>query len=194
MSEHVAAASSVKYNRTQLLIILLTPILVVVSSTLLYFSGWLIPDERSNNGVLLTPVLSVTDLGFPEVTITQDRQWQLIQFSPNCGQSCLDKIYEQRQMHIALGKLQPRIQRVLITQTDVSAQLGNEYPSLSISAFRAQALTDALKSRIPPQHLTDNPVFVADPFGNIMLYFTHEQDYKAQMSDLKKLLKNSTIG
>lgn len=193
MSE-LAATATVKYSRTQLLIILLTPIIVVISSTLLYFSGWLLPDQRSNNGTLLSPVLSVTDLGLPEIVITQDRHWQLIQFSPNCTQSCLDKIYEQRQMHIALGKLQPRIQRVVITQTDLSAELGTDYPNLRQSAFDASALTDALKSRIPAHHLTDNPIFVADPFGNVMLYFTQEQDYKAQMKDLKKLLTLSTIG
>ncbi len=193
MTEH-AATPPVKYSRTQLLIILLTPIVVVISSTLLYFSGWLLPDERSNNGILLSPVLSVTDFGLPEIEITQERHWQLIQFSPNCTQSCLDKMYEQRQMHIALGKLQTRIKRVVISQSDLSSVLGSDYPSLTQVPFKAAALTDAVKSRIPANLLMDNPVFVADPFGNIMLYFTSEQDYKAQMKDIKKLLNLSTIG
>lgn len=188
------ATPEVKYSKTQLLIILLTPILVVISSSALYFSGWLIPDETSNNGILLDPVLSVTDFGLPPVPITDERQWQLIQFSPNCTQSCLDNVLNQRQMHIALGKYQPRIQRVLLTNTDVSAALGADYPLLSTESVQMSALTQALVSRIPPSALTDNPTFVVDPFGNVMLYFTSEHDYKAQMSDLKKLLKNSTIG
>ncbi|EAR09803.1 hypothetical protein [Reinekea blandensis] len=188
------ATPAVKYSKTQLLIILLTPILVVISSSALYFSGWLIPEETSNNGTLLDPVLSVTDFGLAPVEITDERQWQLIQFSPNCTQACLDKVYTQRQMHIALGKYQPRIQRVLMTNTDVSAALGTEYPQLNTSGVRMSDLSQALVSRVPANDLTDHPVFVVDPFGNIMLYFTSEHDYKAQMSDLKKLLKNSTIG
>lgn len=188
------ATTDVKYSKAQLLIILLTPILVVISSSALYFSGWLIPDETSNHGTLLDPVLSVTDFGLPPVEITDERQWQLIQFSPNCTQTCLDKVYTQRQMHIALGKYQPRIQRVLMTNTDVSSALASDYPLLTTTAVQMTAITQALASRIPPEDLTDNPVFVVDPFGNVMLYFTSEHDYKAQMSDLKKLLKNSTIG
>ena len=194
MTQPAATHSPVKYSRAQLLIILLTPILVMVSSTLLYFSGWLLPDERSNNGILLSPVLSVTDLGLPAIEITQDRHWQLIQFSPTCTQACFDKMYEQRQMHIALGKLQPRIQRVIISQSDLSDKLRSDYPNLTAVSFDASALSDALKARIPATSLTGNPIFVADPFGNIMLYFTDEHDYKAQIQDLKKLLKLSTIG
>jgi hypothetical protein len=189
-----AVSSNVQYNRTQLIIILLIPILVVLSSTGLYFSGWLMPEGTSNKGILLDPVLSVTDFGIPEKEITQDRQWQLIQFSPNCTQACLEKALEQRQMHIALGKLQPRIQRVLLTNTSVASTLGGDYPNLAVSSIDLSVLSNNLKGRVPPNHLMDNPIFVVDPFGNIMLYFTSEHDYKAQMSDLKKLLKNSTIG
>lgn len=193
MSSHTAN-TGVRYSRTQLLIILLTPFLVLITSSALYFSGWLLPDETSNNGVLLSPVLSVTDLGLPETEITDERQWRLIQLSPNCTQGCLDKVYNQRQMHIALGKYQPRIQRVLLTNTDVSAALAGEYPNLNTQNVSPGAFSGELISRIPPDDLTDHPVFVVDPFGNVMLYFTSEHDYRDQISDLKQLLKNSTIG
>jgi hypothetical protein len=189
-----AASSSVRYSRTQLLIILLTPVLVVISSSALYLSGWLIPDDRSNNGILLDPVLSVTDFGLPEIVITQDRQWQLIQFSPQCNENCIEKAYEQRQMHVALGKLQTRIQRVLLTTSDVDSALGDEYPNLLVKSFNPAALTNNVTARIPMSHLSQNTIFVVDPFGNIMLYFINEHDYKAQLKDLKKLLKLSTIG
>lgn len=193
MSSHAANPDSAKQtsNRVQLLVILLTPVLVVVSSTLLYFSGWLTPTSTSNHGTLLTPVLSVTDFGLPATEISQDRQWQLIQYSPDCASTCLERMLEQRQQHIALGKYQSRIHRVLLTNTQLAADLMADYPELSVQAATASS---TVQSRIPAPQLADNPVFVVDPFGNVMLYFTSEQDYKAQMSDLKKLLKNSTIG
>lgn len=182
------------YSRVQLLIILLTPVIVVVSSSLLYFSGALMSEDRSNNGILLTPVLSVTDFGLPEIEISQDRHWQLIQFSPQCEQQCLEKVMEQRQMHIALGKRQARIKRVLLTETDVTDSLGTDFPRLELQSFNAVNISENLTNRVPPDVLAQNPIFVVDPFGNIMLYFTNEHDYKAQMSDIKKLLKLSTIG
>lgn len=186
--------TSTTYNRGQLIIILLVPVLVVVSSTLLYLSGWLLPKETSNQGYLLTPVLATTDFGLTQDPISQDRHWQLIQFSPECTQSCFDKLYEQRQVHIALGKRQQRVQRLLVTNSDISEKIRLDYPDLQLSSVPVDSVMERLKTRLPESHLSLNPIFVADPFGNIMLYFTPEQDYRAQLSDLKKLLRLSTIG
>ncbi|WP_320827160.1 hypothetical protein [Reinekea sp.] len=185
---------AVRYSRTQLLIILITPLLVLLASTALYFSGLLLPDETSNKGVLLTPVLSVTDLGYPEVVIGTERHWTLIQLSPVCADSCGERLYEQRQMHIALGKLESRIERVLLTETPLGQDEAALYPRLQVRTLASDAVSAALRSRIPAADLADDIVFVADPFGNIMLYFTNAHDYRAQISDLKKLLKLSTIG
>jgi len=189
-----AGPDAVRYSRTQLLIILLTPLLVLLASTALYFSGLLLPDETSNKGVLLTPVLSVTDLGFPEVVIGTERHWTLIQLSPVCAERCGQRLYEQRQMHIALGKLESRIERVLLTESSLGQDQAADYPRLQVRNLAASALSPAVLSRIPAADLADDIVFVADPFGNIMLYFTRAHDYRAQISDLKKLLKLSTIG
>ncbi len=183
-----------KNNRFQLLIILLTPILVIISSTGLYFSGWLTVSERSNQGYLISPVLSITDFGLPVKNITQDRQWQLIQFSKECSDACLSEVLEQRQMHIALGKYQDRLTRLLITDTTLNYEILKQYPNLQLYSTNDFYNKNKIEARIPKEHLLDNPVFVSDPFGNVMLYFTQEQDYKAQMKDLKKLLKLSTIG
>lgn len=178
------------YSRLQLLIILLTPVLVVLGSSALYFSGWLIPTERSNQGYLLTPVLSVTDFGLPEIEITQDRQWQLLQWSPSCDEGCTQQLYLQRQLNVALGKNQDRVSRVLLT-SDVSDSVNQEYPLLKTET--GATLSATVLDRIPAEHLANHPVFVVDPFGNIMLYFT-EQTFQQRLKDLKRLLKNSTIG
>ena len=68
------APRSKGFNKLQMLVILLTPLLVMASSTLLYFSGWLTPDERVNKGILLTPVLQLDDLGLELESVNPDRQ------------------------------------------------------------------------------------------------------------------------
>ncbi len=184
----------VKYNRLQFYIILLTPLIIMGGSTLMYFSGAFLPGQQNSHGVLLDPVLSVEDFGLPEQQITGERQWQLIQFSPNCDSVCIDKLHEQRQIHKALGKLEPRIDRVLLTENVDISELETQYPRLDIHQLDLSVISKKLSLRIPTSVLEMNPIFVVDPFGNIMLYFTPEHDYKDQMSDIKKLLKLSTIG
>lgn len=196
MSQNSAApsANSVPYNKLQMLIILLTPIIVMGASSWLYFSGVLMPDGHTNKGVLLTPVLSVTDFGFPEPVINDERQWLMIQLSSDCSESCEQRVYEQRQIHVALGKLEARLDRVLLSENANVEQLNQNYPRLTVKPISNSDLSDQLRSRVPAEVLANNPVFIADPFGNVMLYFTADHDYKAQISDIKKLLKLSTIG
>ncbi|MFQ3261912.1 hypothetical protein [Reinekea sp.] len=196
MSENSATtpANGISYNKTQLLVILLTPLIVMAVSSWLYFSGVLIPDGQTNKGVLLSPVLSVTDFGYPEPVITDERKWTMLQVSSDCKESCEEQVYVQRQIHIALGKLESRIERVLLTQDADITGLKQNYPRLTVNTTKESPLSKQLLDRVSAEDLAKNPVFIADPFGNVMLYFTNEHDYKAQISDIKKLLKLSTIG
>lgn len=182
-------------NRWPLYVVLFTPLLVMAAASWLYASGAYRPAEQSNHGTLLQPVLSSTDLALPKVMISDQRQWQLVQFSPSCEQSCFERLIEQRQIHKAMGKLAPRISRTLLTSGSLATGLSrDELPNLEIVQHNGQPLSAALKQQVPEADLHRNPVFVIDPFGNLVMYFTPDQDYRAQMSDLKKLLKLSTIG
>ncbi|TCS40999.1 hypothetical protein [Reinekea marinisedimentorum] len=181
------------FRKWPLFVVLFTPLLVMASATWLYASGAYRPNEQSNHGTLLQPVLSATDLTLPEVTISENRQWQLVQFSPRCEQNCYDRLIEQRQIHKAMGKLAPRIDRVLITTSQTEVDTG-ELPNLNIIQRNQPVLSAALTDQVPAEDLNRHPVFVIDPFGNLVMYFLPDHDYRAQMSDLKKLLKLSTIG
>lgn len=190
-------AHPIKYGRSQLFIILLTPLIVMASSTWLYFSGVLMPKGTSSEGVLLSPVLSVTDFGFPAPVISagSERQWMMIQVSPDCAAECAEQVFIQRQIHVALGKYQSRISRFLLTDNvQQAAQLGQQFPGLAVRPMPIAGFTEAATQRIPKEILENNAIFIADPFGNVMLYFTPDHNYKQQIKDLKKLLKLSTIG
>ncbi len=189
-----AGNQSPPYNRTQLLIILLTPLLVMASATALYFSGWLVPTERVNNGELIDPVMQLSDLGLELETINPERQWLWIQTSAQCQAQCLEEVARQRQIHVALGKHEPRVRRVLLTATPDLENLSGEFPGMTVVQQAPGAFSDTFRSRIPADFGQRHFIFVADPIGNVMLYFTPANDYKEQLEDMKKLLKLSTIG
>lgn len=182
------------YSKVQLLVILLTPLLVMAASTGLFFSGWLTPDERVNKGILIDPVLNISDLGLDAERVNPDRQWLLVQTSAECTAQCQEQVYTQRQIHIALGKYQPRVHRVLLAEGDDLTAISDEYPALTLVEQSAGAYSEALRNRIPVQFRQRNYVFLVDPLGNVPLYFTPENNYKDQLTDIKKLLKLSTIG
>ena len=180
------------FNKLQMLVILLTPLLVMASSTLLYFSGWLTPDERVNKGILLTPVLQLDDLGLTVDSVNPDRQWLMVQTSANCQADCEQQVYLQRQTHVALGKNEPRMKRLLLSRTTGLEGLTEQYPGLELHPLTA--VSEAFRQQVPAQFSDQNYVFIVDPLGNIPLYFTPENTFNDQLDDLKKLLKLSTIG
>lgn len=180
------------FNKLQMLVILLTPLLVMASSTLLYFSGWLTPDERVNKGILLSPVLQLDDLGLDLATVNPDRQWLMVQTSANCSADCEEQVYLQRQTHVALGKNEPRMKRLLLSNSTGLAPLTEQYPGLEIHPLTA--VSDTFREQVPGQFNQHNFIFIVDPLGNIPLYFTPANTFNDQLDDLKKLLKLSTIG
>lgn len=194
MTNGTLSDSGSGYSKIQLLVILLTPLLVMAASTGLYFSGWLTPDERVNRGELINPVLDLKDLGLDLETINPERQWLLVQTSAQCLDECLRQVYTERQIHTALGKYQPRVRRVLLAEGGDRGTLGNDYPGLTVVEQPLSAFSDAFRNRIPSQFREENFVFLVDPLGNVPLYFTPLNNYKDQLTDIKKLLKLSTIG
>lgn len=194
MTEGHATGSKTNYNRVQLLIILLTPLIVMAASTALYYSGWLVPDERVNNGELLDPVLHLDDLGLNLETVNPDRQWLWVQTAIDCDATCREEVARQRQIQVALGKYEPRVKRVLLTESTGLDRLVADNPGMVVVNRPASTYTEAFRDRIPAEFGRQNFIFVVDPLGNIPLYFTPANDYKEQLEDMKKLLKLSTIG
>lgn len=194
MTNGQLSSSGSGYSKIQLLIILLTPLLVMAASTGLYYSGWLVPDDQVNRGTLLDPVLNLEDLGLDLEAVNPDRQWLMIQTSGECRQDCLERVHIQRQIHIALGKFEPRVRRILLTESQGLDNLSRDYPGMAVVEQSGSAYSEAFRSRIPAQFERDNYIFVVDPLGNVPLYFTPENDYKDQLTDIKKMLKLSTIG
>lgn len=188
------SGSGTNYSRLQLLIILLTPLIVMGTATGLYYSGWLVPDARVNRGVLLDPVLQLSDFGLDVEVINPERQWLMVQTSTDCQQACLDRVHTQRQIHVSLGKDEPRMKRLLLTSTPGLDVLEQDYPGLAVQQHSAEDYSATLLDRVPADFGSRNFVFIVDPLGNVPLYFTPGNDYKDQLADLETLLDLSTIG
>ena len=75
----------IKKNFVIAMLIFLTPILVILSSTVWYYSGASLPEGRVNNGQLLSPPIDVGELGVtyeyqPFNIETIERDWMIFQF------------------------------------------------------------------------------------------------------------------
>lgn len=120
-------------------------------------------------------------------------KWVMVHVGPSaCDAACAQQLYLMRQIRIAQGKEQSRIERLWVL-TDAGAAapaLLQEHPGLHVwrpadAAFAAQFPA----AQSPAKH-----IYLVDPLGNLMLRFPEQPDPKLIMKDLKLLLKASQIG
>jgi hypothetical protein len=120
-------------------------------------------------------------------------KWVLLQVdSGACEENCRSKLYIMRQVRVAQGKEQERIERVWVID-DMSAPgppLEQEYFGTWLIRGAGSALLAALPARGSPR----DHIYVVDPLGNVMLRFPPHTDPRKMMKDIARLLKVSRIG
>jgi cytochrome oxidase Cu insertion factor (SCO1/SenC/PrrC family) len=170
----------------------------VAAYTYFFFGDRPQPDTY---GELITPVvdidkLELTDLldnPIPRKELTST--WRMFYITAeSCSEQCEQSLYNMRQINIALGKNQSRVEHAVLhsatAQTDFIALLEEKHPHLYRAKVPSQKL-QLLQLKNPAQQ---SAIYLMDPHGNIMMRFMDGLDPKLILKEINKLLKISRIG
>lgn len=160
-------------------------------------SGWR-PAPSAAHGRLISPPLPLAgvvlgEAGGRAVRLEDFRErWTLLYFGPaDCGADCRSQLYAMRQVHLAQGRGQGRVQRVFVARGELSAEaksrLSDAYPGMSVVAQRGD-----LSRRWPEQG--KGRIFLVDPIGNLVMQYEPNADASGMRSDLARLLAYSWVG
>ena len=169
-----------------------TPILV---SYLTYYF-WT-PTRFSNYGELIKtqplPQLPLQLLNGAPYNLSQLRgKWVMLQVDDaQCPANCQEKLYALRQVRLAQGKEQDRIERVWIVRGSVqpSDVLLHDYSGTKF--IRAD---NTLIGLLPVQDRVEDHIYLIDPLGNLMMRYPKNPDARKMIKDIQRLLKASSIG
>lgn len=211
-------------NKAKLTFLLLIAALPIGSATWYFgtreYTGLV---ATTNKGELVIPVLDVTTLdlrngaGEPaylpfeelvEGVAPEDyepRPWQLLYLgAPECDDSCAERLYFLRQLHVRLGREFDRVQRVYVQASDAqgalpaatAAFMAEQQPDMRVVYGRASQLRAVLGATVPAgvDPVAAHYIYVVDPLGNVMMLFTPENKPEDILSDLDTLLDNSSLG
>jgi len=168
----------------------------------------------ANRGQLVQPPRQAMDAAWQNAegmsfTTGDSAIWTLVvpQQGARCDAACETRLYEVRQIHMALGKEMGRAQRMMITDAPLS-EVTLEVPALSdqrplpdsfdsyvereqrgMSVWRASA--DSFGKMFPEYDEYPDSWYVMDPAGWVMMRYDQSVTYKDVISDLKFLMKNS---
>ena len=180
-------------------LIFLTPIIVLLSSSAMFYSGYT-PEGTVNKGTLLPEPIQLSDLKLNvesgPLVDEYPGKWSIVQFvSGDCEEKCWDTLYSSRQINIRLAKNSDRVVRYLINidQNNLSKEsivkIEEEYPLLNTGKINADLVPSSISNK-----LKDSPYILFDPLGNGILIYDSTIPSGELLQDIKKVLQNSKIG
>lgn len=209
-----------KLKLTLLLVTIILPISLATLSFYLYQGRGV--GATTNNGVLISPIVDITEFALENLDGTvafqsfealvaevdavdyEPRPWSLIFLgTDNCDERCGDRLFYLRQLHRLLGADEGRVARYYVNagesktfEVNTQSMFNEAFPALKKVYSRTDILLNMLAAIIPEgvNPITDHYIFVADPLGNVMMYFTPENTPDEILEDLEKLLDRSSLG
>ena len=150
----------------------------------------------TNQGTLIKPAIDITSALLTK-RAPGSLKWKiLVAGGQSCDDSCQQVILDTRQVHILMGKLVRRAERVYLAD---SAQLDGEefdqlalaHPHLNIQRSGLTELSTLLATSSMDWDLSDTRYMVVTPDNDAILYYTQDDDVMGLLDDLKHLLKYS---
>ena len=162
----------------------------------------LLSASTTNVGTFILPPMQANEA----LVDTLDEQWALLlPLIGTCDVNCERRFYLAGQVDLALGKESERLGRILVADQSLDAKVINQfmaaYAGMRLQRIDTRALKDALKQvtggsmqKTPAGVMIDQYIFLMDPIGNIMMFYSVDQAGKGMFKDIKHLLKVSNIG
>jgi hypothetical protein len=177
-------------NKLFLAALLITPLAVLLFSTLSFQSGFS-PKETKNNGTFFQEYFDVTNLDLTTETGTlvfEDAKWIFGTYglkAEDLGQA----LYLMRQLNVALNRDIYKLKRVVFTQSNLNMNSALiEYPRTEIVTDTQEALYKKINSLEGKSFFEEQKIFIIDPYGRAVMFFPISMDPKLILKDLKVLI------
>jgi cytochrome oxidase Cu insertion factor (SCO1/SenC/PrrC family) len=162
------------------------------------------PGGRVNAGALVEPArplpalaLPLLDSGNTDPSFLKGKWTFLYVETGACSEACRTRLYQTRQVRLALDRDMSRVQRVFITDAGCcdAGFLHGQHPDLI--SVRGDAAAAPLLALLPGRGASESraqAVYLIDPLGNLMMIYSGDVKPKGMLEDMKRLLRLSSIG
>ena len=193
------AMTSVKKNLLLMIFVFVAPIII---GTVMFLNAddLKMGSGSVNYGKLITPPVSINVSGLKvndkaaDLEETVRVKWTLLYLTPEvCDDKCNARIDLLKRLRLITNENMRRIRTVAVFPEAPAnqEQLAFDNPDLVIST-KSEGAAEFL-AQFP--HQDENPIYVIDPLGNLMMYYAGDTpDIKRMLKDFKRILKYSHIG
>ena len=173
-----------------LAVLLLTPLLVLMISTLSFQSGYS-PKYTKNNGIFFAEYFDVTNLNLmddEENLKFEDGKWLFATYGLNSTELS-EALYLMRQLNVALNRDINKLKRVIFSQDKklLKDQLA-DYPRTQVIIDSEGKLFQRLLEAGNEEFFLEQKIFIIDPYGRAVMFFPVSMEPKLILKDLKVLI------
>jgi len=173
-----------------LAILLLTPLLVLLVSTLSFQSGYS-PKYTKNNGIFFTEYFDATKLNLiddAENLKFEDGKWLFATYASK-GAKLEDALYLMRQLNVALNRDINKLKRAVFSQDmQIPEDQLTNYPRTQVIIDAKGKLYKKLLDAGNEKFFLEQKIFIIDPYGRAVMFFPVSMDPKLILKDLKVLI------
>ena len=173
-----------------LAILLLTPLLVLLISTLSFQSGYS-PQNTKNNGVFFAEYFDATQLDLVDDSENlkfEDGKWLFATYALKDAE-LETALYLMRQLNVALNRDINKLKRVVFSQdVEMSEDRLIDYPRTQVIFDAEEKLFEKLLETSDEEFFLEQKIFIIDPYGRAVMFFPVSMDPKLILKDLKVLI------
>ncbi|MDB4040335.1 hypothetical protein N9489_02680 [Methylophilaceae bacterium] len=170
---------------------------IITAWYLVFYTDFMQGSKGVEHGKLISPVVSIGTIKAKEIStmneVVIDKKWILV-FMQNkmCAESCEERLYQFRQIRLALGEDRDKVDRlVILNKENYLNELKNSYSGqkyIDNSFMNYQFLVTKFKDLYSGKV---SPIFLIDPYGYLMMQYPKETEPKGIIKDIERLIKNS---
>ena len=170
---------------------------IFLSWYLVFFSDYKDGIKTVNNGELVSPIVNLGSINMrsfsDDKVYSHDRTWILaFLIKDECKDLCQEKLYQIRQIRLALGKDQDKLERLVLAKAKLDwDSYKNKYPGqkyIDISMTKFESIINVFKSN---PELKGNSIYLIDPYGNLMMQYKNGAEPTGIIKDIERLIRNA---
>ena len=163
---------------------------------LVFFTDFKKEDGGTQKGEIISPVISlgeleVYDIKNDTVSLINDK-WTLVFFvESECNQFCEDKLYQVRQIRLALGKDRDKVDRLLVSGKIQSWEVfSDSFNGQKYIDPRSKSYAGVVKKFEEYPKFDARGTYLVDPFGFLMMKYKFDANPMGTIKDIERLIKN----
>tara|TARA_B110000196_G_C21092420_1_gene638228 strand:+ start:235 stop:819 length:585 start_codon:yes stop_codon:yes gene_type:complete len=170
---------------------------IIISWYLVFYSNFMTNSKGVQNGELIEPLITIGKIEAAGIKTMEkvliSEKWTLVFIEKGqCGELCKQRLYQLRQIRLALGEDRDKVDRLVIfnNQNNIdefsepySGQkfIDNTFTGHSILFEKFKNFDSA----------NPDSVYLIDPYGFLMMKYSQDFKPKGIIKDIERLIKNS---